>query len=106
MVALFLSARRLRDVKPEVHDRAIRASLAGKHPGEFDMIALHEEYGVWKQRIDQGRVPHQIPLVLGLGLDPLEFPAWKRQAVVEAERFEIGHVAMQDIAQGITMQEA
>src|SRR5437899_12664966 len=39
MDALFLGARRLRHIKPEVHDRAIRASLAGKHPREFDMVA-------------------------------------------------------------------
>src|SRR5437868_15412520 len=37
MDALFLGARRLRHVKPKVHGRAIRASLAGKHPREFDM---------------------------------------------------------------------
>src|SRR5215204_4407083 len=52
MDALFLGARRLRHVKPEVYDGAVRAPLAGKHPPEFDMVALHEENRVGKQRID------------------------------------------------------
>src|SRR5438445_10647497 len=70
------------------------------------MVTLHHQNRVRKQGIDQRRVPHQLPAFLRFGLETLQLPARESQAVIETERLEVGHVAVQYVSQRVPMQEA
>ena len=106
MSALLVCFRRLGNIKSEVHHGTIRAALARKNSRELNMIALNQQHGIGEKRIDQRRVPHQLPALFGFFLESLEFLSREGQTVIEAERLEIRYIAVQYVPERISVQEA
>ena len=70
------------------------------------MVALHHQQCVGEQRVDERRVPHQVPAFLRRRLEALQLLARHDKAVVGAEGLEVGHVAVQHFPQRVPVQEA
>jgi len=115
--ALLLARRGEHEGALQSFDRAGRAAAAPcssaqqsrQHPqgartcagGCAELLA-----GAREQRIDQRRVPHQLPAVFGFALEPLQLLARKGQAVIETKRLEVRHVAVQHLPERVPVQEA
>src|SRR5262249_33353958 len=85
---------------------AVYALIARENAGELDMVPLHHQECVGKQRIDERGVPHQIPRLFGYRVEALQLLAWHGEAMVEAEGLEVRDVAVQNAAERALVQEA
>jgi hypothetical protein len=70
------------------------------------VVALKHQQRVGEESVDDRGVPHEIQILLGLALKPLQLPARKDEAVIESESLEVGYVSEQDLFERIAMQEA
>src|SRR4029077_9089159 len=80
--------------------------LTRENTGKLDVIALHDQERVGKQTIDDARVPHQVPALLGLGLETVKLLAGHDEAMVVTKRHEVGDVAVQDFLERVLVQKA
>src|SRR5262249_47791707 len=74
--------------------------------GKLDMITLNHQDRVGEQRIDQRRVPHQVPAFLRLAPEALKLLARHGEAMIEAEGLEVSHVAIQNRLKRFAVQKA
>src|SRR5208283_2620311 len=93
---LLLRAWRPRNIKRELHHCAVDAGIKREDPCELDVITLQHQDRVGEQRVDERRVPHQVPGLFGLGLEPPELLSRKGEPMVETESLEVTNVAVQD----------
>jgi hypothetical protein len=70
------------------------------------VIALQHQQRVGEQRVNDRGVPHGVPTIFGLGLQPRQLLAGENESVIEAECLEVSDIPMQDLFERVPMQEA
>src|SRR5262249_47477556 len=92
-------------VERRLHHRAINSSIHWKNPEDFHVVTLRREDRIGEHRVDDGRIPHQIPLALRHGFQAVELRAAVHETEVRPKRSEIADVVNQNIFQALLVEK-
>src|SRR5215831_4667423 len=79
-------------IERRLHHCAINSSIDRENPEDFHVVALRRKDRIGEHRVDDGRIPHQIPFAFRHGFQAVEFSAPVHETEVRPKRSEIADV--------------